>query len=185
MNKGKIVFTGQSEKGKEIIIRYPQDGDAQLMQQYINIISKERTFISFQGEEISLEDETSFLNSQLGKIEKGKAVLLLVISDGKVVGISGLEMGQRIERHIGIFGISVAKDFRGEGIGSQLMELVMSEANQNIPELEIVTLGVFANNPLAKEMYTKFGFVEYGILPQGIILEQGHQDHIFMYKIVS
>lgn len=185
MEEGKIVFKGHSKGGKEIVIRYPNKNDVQLMWEYINKISKERTFISYQGEEVSLEEEEKFLNSQLEKIAKNLAILLLVICGEKVIGISGIDMKSRIEKHIGVFGISIAKDFRGEGIGSQLMQLVISEAEKNIPQLEIITLGIFSNNDLAKQMYKKFGFVEYGILPRGIKLEKGYADGVYMYKTVK
>lgn len=128
--EGKIIFKGNSKGGKDIMIRYPIKKDAQLMWEYINTISKERTFISYQGEEISFEEEKKFLNLQLDKINKNLAVLLLVICDEKVVGISGIEMKSRIERHIGVFGISIAKEFRGEGIGSSLMQHVLDEAEK-------------------------------------------------------
>jgi len=184
MEEGKIIFKGNSHQDKEIIIRYPRKDDARMMWEYINTISKERTFISFQGEEVSLDQEGKFLNSQIEKITKHLSVQLLVICEGKVIGISGIEMKERIEKHIGVFGISIAKDFRGEGIGSNLMQYVLNEAEKNISQLEIIILGVFANNDLAKNMYQKFGFSEYGNLPKGIKLEDGYADHIFMYKVL-
>ena len=183
--KGKIVFKGKTKIGKEIIIRYSTKEDVKLMWEYINTLSQERTFISYQGEEVSLEDEEKFLNTLLEKIAKKQAVQLMAIYDQKIVGISDIILKERIEKHIGIFGITVSKDFRGEGIGSQLMQLVIDEAQRNIPQLEIITLGVFANNDLAKNMYKKFGFVEYGMIPKGIKLENGHADHVFMYKVVK
>lgn len=154
------------------------------MWEYINTLSKERTFIRYQGEEVSLEEETKYLNSQLEKISQKCAVLLLVFCEGKLIGISGIDMKDKIEKHIGVFGISVAKDFRGEGIGSKLMELVIEEVEKNLTGLEIITLGVFSNNDLAKKMYQRFGFVEYGSLPKGIKLEKEYADHIYMYKVL-
>lgn len=182
--EGKIVFKGNSKNGEEIIIRYPIKEDAQLMWEYINTLSKEKTYIRLQGEEVSLEEEEKYLNSQLDKINKNLAVLLLVIVKGKVIGISGIEMKNRIEKHVGGFGISIAKEFRGEGIGSNLIQLVLDEAEKNIPQLETVTLGVFSNNDWAKKMYEKFGFVEYGSLHNGIKLENGYADHVYMYKVI-
>ena len=64
------------------------------------------------------------------------------------------------------------------------MEKVIDEARKNLPQLEIIMLNVFANNDLAKSMYKKFGFREYGILPQGIKLEKGYADDVLMYKVV-
>jgi hypothetical protein len=66
--EGKIVFEGLSSKGNKIIIRYPVKGDVEQMRDYINSLSKEQTFIRFQGEKISLGDETKYLNRQLNFI---------------------------------------------------------------------------------------------------------------------
>lgn len=65
------------------------------------------------------------------------------------------------------------------------MQTVIDEAIKNLPGLEIIELGVYAENDLAKQMYKKFGFVEYGVLPKGIKKEDGYSDHIFMYKGVK
>ena len=125
------------------------------------------------------------MNSQLEKIGKNETVQLLVFCNNTIIGISGIDMRDKIERHVGVFGISVAKNYRGERIGSLLMKLVVDEAIKNIPQLEIVTLGVFSNNSLALEMYNKFGFTEYGNLPNGVKLGKNYVDHIYMYKIVT
>lgn len=47
------------------------------------------------------------------------------------------------------------RSHRGQGIGKTLMEFVLKEAEKNIPQLRIVTLQVFGNNPLAQAMYKK------------------------------
>lgn len=185
MEKGKIVFKGRSDKGKEITIRYPTKKDLKAMWEYINTLSDERTYIIFQGEKLTLEEEEKFLKTHLEKISKNLAVLLLVFCEGKLIGNSGIDLKERVERHIGVFGITIAKGFRGEGIGTKLMELVIKEAEENLPNLETITLGVFSNNDLAKEMYRKFGFREYGNLPMGIKLENGYIDHIYMYRIIK
>lgn len=182
MDSRKIVFKGRSRKGKEIIIRYPDKKDLTAMWKYINNLSKERTYITFQGEKISLKEEEKFLESYLEKISKNKAVMLLAFYEGRLIGNSGIELKDKIEKHIGIFGITIAEGFKGEGIGLKLMELVLKEAENNLLELEIITLGVFSNNNLAKEMYKRFGFSEYGTLPRGVKLENGYVDHIYMYK---
>ena len=178
----KVVFEGKSDKGVDIIIRYPIKDDAKTMYEYINTLSTERTFIRFQGEQVSLEHETKFLNSQLERIAKEESVQLHVLSGNKIIGISEIDMKDKVERHVGALGISIAKEYRGQGIGSLLMKLVIEEAIKNIPQLRIITLGVFSNNSLAKDMYKKFGFVEYGNLPSGVKLGDKYVGHIYMYK---
>ncbi|MDO8461110.1 MAG: GNAT family protein [bacterium] len=180
----KIVYRGKTKKGNNIIIRYPNKDDARAMCDYINILSHEQTFIRFQGEEVSLENEVKYLNSQLEKIEKKQAVQLLVFCDKLLIGISGIDMKDKTESHEGLFGISIAKEFRREGIGKKLMELVIEEAKNNLSQLKIITLGVFGNNPLAIAIYKKFGFKEFGTLPEGILYKEKYIDHIYMYKKV-
>lgn len=63
----KIIFSGQTKTGKKYFIRYPQEGDMQAMMEYINKLSKEQTFIRYQGEVITSEEETKFLSDQIKK----------------------------------------------------------------------------------------------------------------------
>ena len=180
--KRKIIFEGISKKGNKIVVCYPTKDDAQIFCDYINTLSKEKTFVRFQGEEISLEDETKYLNAQLEKIARKQTVELLVFCNNKLIGISSIDMKDKTESHEGVFGISIAKEYRGEGIGKKFMQLVLEEAEKNIPQLRIITLGVFGDNPLAKRIYEKFGFKEYGKLPKGSLHKDEYVDHIYMYR---
>jgi ribosomal protein S18 acetylase RimI-like enzyme len=181
----KIVFEGLSEKGNKIIIGYPTSDDAQIFRDYINALSKEKTFVRFQGEKIDLADEEKYLNSQLKRIAKKQTVELLVFCDNKLIGISSIDMRDKTESHEGVFGISISREYRGEGIGKKFMQTVLEEAEKNMPQLKIITLGVFGNNPLAKSIYEKFGFKEYGRLPNGSLHKEKYVDHIYMYKNVK
>lgn len=70
----KTVAKFSLEDGREIIFRYPEMGDAQSMLDYINTLSKEKTFIRFQGEQLSLEYEKERLTGLLKKIENKMAI---------------------------------------------------------------------------------------------------------------
>lgn len=176
-----IVYQSKTKSGKEIVIRYPEIGDEKEMCRYINELSREKTFVRFQGEEISLKDETEYLKSQIEKINEKKAITLLVFYQNKIIAISGINMMDKTEKHIGRLGISVAKDFRGEGIGKLLMKLILEKAKKEIPLLRIVVLEVYSTNGIARGMYKKLGFVEYGRLPNGIIRKDRFEDSILMY----
>jgi ribosomal protein S18 acetylase RimI-like enzyme len=181
----KIVYQGETKKGLEILIRYPQKGDEKEMCRYINELSKEKTFVRFQGEETSLKDETDYLDSQLKKIEGKKAITLLGFNGNKLIAISGIDMMDKTEKHIGVLGISVAKDFRGKGVGELFTEIILKEAGKEITNLKIVTLEVYETNSIAKNLYKEMGFVEYGKLPNGIIRNDAFEDAIFMYKNIK
>lgn len=176
--------TVTSKSGKEILFRTVTLEDVPALQLFINTLSSERTFISFQGEQVTLEQETAFVASHLKFIDEKKGTHLLAFHNSRLIASSHIAMYERTERHIGLFSISVAKEFRGEGIGRMLMEAVIEEAKQNIPELEILILTVYANNGRACALYESFGFQKYGMLPQGVKLENGYADHVYMYKRV-
>jgi len=181
----KIVYQGKTKTGIEIIIRYLEKGDEVEMTRYINELSKEKTFITFQGEEITFKGEKEYADGFLKKIAEKTAIKLLVIHDSKIIGISDIGMGERTAKHVGIFGITVAKEFRNQGVGRLLMQVTLKEAENEIPALKIVTLEVFAKNPIAKKIYEGFGFIEYALLPNGISRDNAFEDAILMYKNIK
>lgn len=182
--EGKIILSEKLESGKELVIRYPKTSDAQDMLSYINTISDERTFITYQGEHETPESEIKFLKSKLEEISKRKSVMLLAFVDKQISGISGVDLGTKTQRHVGLLGITVVKEFRGLGVGKRLMASILKEAKSNLVGLEILTLGVFSCNLKAMDWYKRLGFKEEGRLPNGVKLENGYQDHIYMYMSV-
>lgn len=182
MKPGKIVYQGKSKSGQQLIFRYPTKDDLTAVWKYINTLSKEQTFLILQGKKISLKEEKKWLEDNLKKIHQGKAVQLFVFVDNELVGVSDIIVKEDAERHIGGFGITIAKDFRNKGIGTLLMETIFKEAKKNCNDLKIVTLGVFGNNSVAKKLYKKMGFLEFGNLPQGLLHQGKPVNHIYMYK---
>src|SRR3989344_4291871 len=99
----RVVFEG-SINNIPLLIHYPTEHDIPAMQQYINTISRERTFIAYQGEQLTLEEETKFVTDELKKINQNKAVQLLVFTNEQLIGIAGIDLKNKTSRHEGIFG---------------------------------------------------------------------------------
>jgi RimJ/RimL family protein N-acetyltransferase len=177
----KIIFKTISKSDNEIVFRYISLEDYKAMADYINMLSDEKTFITYQGEKIKYENEEKFVIGQIKNIENHKAVMILALHNDKIIGISGIDLKPRVENHVGVFGITIAKEFRGDGIGKLLMQLAIEEAIKNLTGLKIIILGVLANNPIAKSLYQKMGFIEYGNLPKGIKYRDEIVDHLEMY----
>jgi RimJ/RimL family protein N-acetyltransferase len=182
--ENQIVIEGKSKTDRPFLIRYPGKQDAQEMCEYINKLSQERTYIRFQGEVISLEEEEKYLNSKLQQIEQHKSVDLLLIIDNKIHGICGVEMFDRTEDHVGLFGLSVDQSVRGEGLGEILMQTTLDEAKKHLHGLRIIKLEVKHPNTIAYQLYEKLGFKKYGHLPLGTKHQNEFVDEIFMYKEV-
>lgn len=184
MKLGTIIYQGKTKKGKIIKIRYPTEEDFEKAMIFINTISKEQTYITFQGEQLSLEDEKKYLLPFYKQIEEDKAVKLFVFHNEELIGVSDVVPQERTSSHVGTFGLLIKKEYRGEGIGKQLTQIILDEAKK-LNEIRIIHLGVFGDNQLALELYKKMGFMEYGILPHGAKHKDHYDDHIYMYKLNS
>lgn len=181
----KIVYKGLTKSGQKLIIRYPMASDLNQVWHYINRISKEKTFITFQGEKISKKNETQWLDSKIQQVRQKKCVVLFVFVENKFSGSSEITLKERTGRHIGSFGITLAPEARGQGIGKLLMSLIISEAQKKLPGLKIITLECFANNEIALNLYRSLGFIEYGRLPKGLNYRGSLVDEVMMYKIIE
>lgn len=181
--EGKVVFEGLSKTGDKLLIRYPTKHDLAALLAYINALSKEQTYVRYQGEEITLEEESEYLNKQLEQIAKQQSVQLLVFSEDRLIGNTSIDLFDKTESHKGLLGISIAKGYRGKGIGKLLLQHILEEV-KTLPKLSIATLAVYSVNNLAIEMYKKFGFIEYGRLPNGIQYKSNLVDEILMYKTI-
>ncbi len=169
----------------EVVFRYPLEGDAPALLEYINTVSREQTFISFQGEQLSLEQEIAWLRSRLEVIAAGGGVSILACEGNDVIGTSAVDSKPLAESHIGVFGITVAAHRRGLGIGSLLMDLTIAEAERRLNGLRIIELSVFGNNPRAQRMYSDKGFVQFGRLPEGFRHRGAFVDQILMFRRVE
>ena len=180
-----IILETKTKSGKTISFRYPTSDDAEILMNFINKISLEKTYISFQGEQTTFEEEQKWLESKLKTIENKKCVVILGFIDGKLVVSTDIESGIFFAKHVGNFGIIVDIDYRGDGVGELAMDLVIKESIKNINNLKLIKLGVFSDNPIAPNLYKKLGFVEYGRLPGGAKHADNFVDEILMYKKVN
>lgn len=169
---------------EKIQIRPLEQNDVNELLSFMNTLSKEQTYIRLQGEELTMDEEIRYIDDFIRRIKEKKAVKFLAFNEKELVGVADVYLKDKIENHIGVFGITIKKEWRGKGIGRKLMEQTLKEAAESIGGLKIIELGVFANNPVAKKMYEKMGFVEYGKLPKGIKHKGEFVDHLYMYKEV-
>jgi len=182
MRPGTIIYRGKSKGGVAILLRYPTMSDIRAMQNFINALSKERTFINRQGDQLSYAGEKKYVQAEIERIKKNRSVFLLAFSERQLVGCAGVSLRDGAMRHQASPGISIAKTFREQGIGSQLMASVLHEAKKHLKGVKIIVLGVFGNNQRAIRLYKKFGFRKYGSLPNGLFRRRKYADEHYMYR---
>lgn len=77
-----------------------------------------------------------------------------------------------------ITNIAVHPEFRGIGAGKKIIEALIDECKKN--NINSLTLEVRASNYVAKNLYTKFGFIEEGIRKN--YYNDNNEDAIIMWK---
>ncbi len=183
LQTGKIIREFESKSGKKIILRYPKWEDLDAMLEYINILSREDTYLSVGGEEKTKEEEMDFLCGVLKRMEKKDEVFLIAEHEGKLIGITGVnrKTAHKRSRHVGDIGISLIKELRGDGIGKEMLDTLLTLAKSEL-NLSMVVLTVFGVNDIAKSLYHKQGFEKVGTIPGELLYKEQFVDHDIMYK---
>ncbi len=180
---GRIVKEFTTKSGKRAVIRYPTMADAEDLWRHINAVSAEDTFITFSGEVLTLDEETKYLSSELQLILEHKAVKLFCYVDGVFAGVCDIHRHEQKKKrgsHVGIFGLVIGKDYRGDGIGYTLAQTTIDEAKATMENLRLVILECFASNEAAMHLYSKLGFKEVGRLPKSLWFHEEYIDEVMM-----
>lgn len=168
------------KNGKVCCLRNGSESDGQAVLDNFNLTHGETDYL------LSYPDENSFDAAQEGRFLKEKAgseneIEILAVVDDAVVGTAGISaVGRKYKvRHRAEFGVSVAKEYWGLGIGQALLEACIDCAKAaGFQQLE---LDVVAENTRAVSMYKNAGFVEYGRNPKGFYSRlTGYQELISM-----
>ena len=175
--EAKIITT---KSGKILTARPPEQTDLHQVLTYINELIAEDTYIIMSGEPVTELEENSYLTTLLKEISQKQAVAFYVFDGDKLVANGQIKKRVRRLSHIGDFGITVAKGYRQDGAGSQLMKMLLGEAKKI--GVKIVTLEVFSNNERACHVYQKMGFTEFGVLPKSVVHRGETINLIQMYK---
>ncbi len=95
------------------------------------------------------------------EIKNDLACYLSLVDNELVVGYAGMWI---IIDEAHITNIALLPEFRGKGLGEKLLTVLMAEAKAH--GAKSMTLEVRATNTIAQQLYTKLGFVCYGVRRQ-------------------
>ncbi len=166
-------------------IRCAQPDDAANLLAYVRSVAHETGFFIIQPDEFPAteEQERQWIQEHLDN--PGKLVLAAEVG-GAIVGCLSFDGGNyRRTAHTGTFGISIRQDWRGRGIGTAMLEILLDWAAAN-PLIEKVELGVFSTNTRAIGLYRRLGFVEEGRRAKEIKIEPGrYVDEVLMGRFIK
>lgn len=111
----------------------------------------------------------------------GASTVLGAFRDMKLVAIAGfaVHQGQKCAHKGSLWGMYVRPGSRGTGIGSQLVEAILDLARQHV---ELIQLTVVRDNVQAWRLYTRLGFVDYGLERNALKQDGRYYDEILMEK---
>jgi RimJ/RimL family protein N-acetyltransferase len=132
------------------MIRRFEERDAAEWQRLFASVAEERLWI---GAEPPVKDRTREIADAF--VDHRTDVMFLALVDGAAVGWISAEVQ---EPGVAELGMGIVDGFRGQGIGSALMDIVIAwAATANVDRF---VLRVFPHNERALALYRKFGFVE-------------------------
>ena len=166
--------------GRTCCLRNGEEKDGAAVLTNFNLTHQETDNLLTYPDENTFDEkqEAEFLKSME---ESENEIEILAVIDGVVAGTAGFHsIGNKYKmKHRADFGIAIAKEYWGLGIGKALTEACIwcaREAGYTQLELEVV-----AENETAVAMYEKAGFVAFGRNPRGFNSRQtGYQEVISM-----
>ncbi|MGM9662065.1 MAG: GNAT family N-acetyltransferase [Oscillospiraceae bacterium] len=168
------------KNGMECCLRSGTENDGAAVFENFNLTHAQTDYL------LSYPDENSFDAAREGqflqeKSESENEIEIIAVVGGAVAGTAGIEAvgGKYKVRHRAEFGISVAREFWGLGIGRALMDACIECARKaGYVQLELT---VVAENTRAVSMYESAGFVAYGRNPKGFRSRTaGFQELLYM-----
>ena len=132
----------------------------------------------------SLGAEAALFGTIQKAILDGDHVAFVAEEGGRVVGHANVtRKGKHVEdAHIGVLGMAVLPEWRGRGIGNQLMTPLLEACRG---KFEIVQLSVIDANVRAQALYRKHGFVESGREPMAFKRGDRYFDEILMWRSIG
>jgi len=137
----------------------------------LDIVAREKKYLA-QTQAPPLEQSIAFYRNVLAREFPH---FVAVDGNGKVVGwcdVSPVFGNSRA--HIGILGIALLPEARGLGLGAQLLQAAIDKSwSCGLTRIE---LAVRADNPNAKALYERFGFVHEGLARRASLIDGIYHD---------
>ncbi len=117
--------------------------------------------------------------------QANNCVMLIAEVEGQLAGILTLEGAKRRNvRHTATLGITIAEEWRGQGIGRRLIEQAIDWARRS-HVLTRIELHVFARNVGAIHLYESCGFVLEGVRRQAVHRDGEYIDDLVMAYLLD
>jgi len=146
--------------GRKVKLRIARQADARATIKLVGAVASEHVFYLVDRVDFKLKEERAWLRKHRG----GREGIMILAQDGagRLVGnCSSTREKYPKARHMAHLGVGLRKEYRGVGLGRQLMLEAIAWARR--AGIKKLTLQVFATNKRAIRLYRKFGFQYDGV----------------------
>jgi RimJ/RimL family protein N-acetyltransferase len=164
----------------EITIREAHPDDAAQLVPFVRRLTEEPGIYILMGPgefTLTVEQERQVLADYA---QADNCVFLVAEAEGRIVGMLNCKGGtRRAKRHEVVLGMSVAREWRGQGVGKKLMARAIEWARGTgiVTRIELL---VFTRNEVARHLYESFGFVVEGCLRRAVLRDGEYFDDLIM-----
>ena len=123
----------------------------------------------------------SWWQGRLSPAPDAHDVVFGAFCDGILVGAVGLsfDLREKARHKVTLFGMVVSPAQRRMGLGQQLLAAALTYARAR-PGVRVVQLTVTQGNTQAQTLYARNGFVEFGLEPYAVAVENGFVSKVHM-----
>jgi RimJ/RimL family protein N-acetyltransferase len=160
----------------------PDDAGAVLL--YLRQVGGETPNLTFgaEGPGLTEAEERDHLE-RVGQADNSLAILALV--GDTIVGSLTFDGGRRPRlRHAGEFGISVAQEYAGLGIGRAMIEYMIAWAERS-GVVRKINLKVRVDNAGAIRLYERMGWVHEGRTTRDTLIDGEFNDCLLMGRVID
>lgn len=156
--------------GTNFSIRVASASDASKLINYLNTIASESDNLTFGPGEMNatIEQEQKFIEDAN---KTSNQLFIIAIIDGLVIGNLNFSGGKRPRvSHTGEFGVSVLKEYWGNGIAFELISYLITWAAEG-GIITKLNLRVREDNKNAIKLYKKLGFKKEGLITRDFFIK--------------
>ena len=167
--------------GRTCAIRAWREDDAAQLVSVMPKMTAESDFLAYMPGEfkMTVEQEVEFIRNHHAKPQSWS--VLVELDDNIIAFASGESQDRKRYAHHAEFGLTVARDYWGQGLGRKLTELAIDWGRQI--GLHKLYLRVFDHNLRAIKLYESTGFVEEARLKDDLLRGDGtYGDTIVMAR---
>jgi RimJ/RimL family protein N-acetyltransferase len=176
MQPTKIIL----RDGREITVTLlTREIPSSALQSYINELVDEDAFL-LVDKKYSLTEEMEWKRRALEEADHGQSITLIALYGERVIAALQAKRDRMKEKDNVSFGIAIAKDFRGVGLGEILLGMIINEAKKKLKPKNMYIAYIDGNIP-AMRLYRKIGFKKIiGKYPKWVKHKGRYRDRIVL-----